>query len=462
VEAIAVRDAPRSFRSRYQLFLEKVTMRNIRTIFFVLVVLVVTRSAPLHAQAGAYIDATSGVGLAQLVQLALTRNADLLAARQQILEAQGLLRQAGFRPNPVLETEFSSGSPTGSPGERSFSLGYAHTFELGGKRARRIDLGETGVDLARLEITDRERTLRAELQERYIAAMAAIRNLEAVTQQLEVTQQSYAVTMRRVSEGESPRVEQMVLQAEVGRLTAERLLLTSEVQQAMLDVRVVAGIDISEPLRLQPDGDRPPVTVALASALERGIATRPDLLAAREEEARSDREIRLAQADRVPDMAALVRYSDTQSRFDLFGLTASGAVAPLRDRDRILTGGLSITLPMLSRNQGQIAAARARQRAASLRREYLERVVRAEITGTYGRYLAARQAVEIFETAVIQPSQESVRVLRASYTAGEVRLFDVLTEQRRLIDTQKAYTDAIRQEALARVALERAIGAPLP
>ena len=63
---------------------------------------------------------------------------------------------------------------------------------------------------------------------------------------------------------------------------------------------------------------------------------------------------------------------------------------------------------------------------------------------------------------MIQPSQESVRVLRASYSVGEVRLFDVLAEQRRLIDTQKAYTDAIRQEALARVALETAIGTPLP
>ena len=53
-------------------------------------------------------------------------------------------------------------------------------------------------------------------------------------------------------------------------------------------------------------------------------------------------------------------------------------------------------------------------------------------------------------------------MLRASYAAGEVRLFDVLMEQRRLIDTQRAYTDAIRQEALARVALERTTGAPLP
>lgn len=408
-----------------------------------------------------FVDATNGVGLNQLVQTALTRNADLAATRQRTVEAQGLLRQAGFRPNPVLETEYTSGSPTGSVGEREFSLGYAHTFELGGKRARRIDLGQAGLDLARLEIADRERTLRADVQERYITAMAAIRNLDAVARQLEVTQRSYTVTERRVSEGESPRVEQMVLQAEVGRLTAERLVLASEVQQTMLGLRVVAGLELSDPLRLQPNGDRAPITLALDSMLERGLASRPDLAAARQEEARAAGEVRLAQAERVPDVAALVRYSDVQSQFPQFGLSPSGAPTALRDRDRLLTGGLSISLPLLSRNQGNIQAGRARQSAATLRREYLERTIRAEIAGAYGRYQAARQAVQAFDASVIRPAEDSVRVLRASYTAGEVQLFDVLTEQRRLIDTQKAYTDAIRQEALARVALERAVGAPL-
>jgi cobalt-zinc-cadmium efflux system outer membrane protein len=403
----------------------------------------------------------SGLNLNQLIQLALTRNADLLATRQRSAEAQGLLRQAGFRPNPVVEGEFGSGSATGSPGEREFSLGYGHVFELGGKRARRVDVGRAGLDLAQLEVSDRERTLRAELQERYIAAMAAIRNLETVAQQFEVTQQSLAVAQRRVLEGESPRVEQMVLQAEVGRLEADRLLLAGEVQQEMLALRVVAGMDVTEPLVLQPEGDRPPTGITLESALERALASRPDLAAARQEETRSAAEIRLARAERTPDLAALVRFTDSKTRFDQFGFTASGALTPLRDHDRVLTGGLSITLPFLSRNQGQIDAARARETAAALRRQHVTRSIEAEVRGAYGRYIAARQAVEVFRKSVIQPAQDSVNVLRASYTAGEVRLFDVLAEQRRLIDTQKAYTDALRQEALARVALERAIGVPL-
>lgn len=415
-------------------------------------------SAPVSREL--YLDPT-GVDLDQLVQFALTRNADLTATRQRTLEAQGLLRQAGFRPNPVLETAVTSGAATGSEGEREISIGYAHTFELGGKRSKRVEVAQSGVQIARLEILDRERTIRAELQERYIAAMSAIRNFEAVAQQREVAEQGLNVTRQRVSAGESPRVEEMVLQADVGRLEAERLLLESEVQQAMLNLRVVAGFELTETLRLRPDGDRRPVSTTLEEALSRALAARPDLAASRTDEVRSGAEVGLARAERTPDMAALFRYTDAQSRFDQLGFSASGALVPIRDRDRTLTGGFSITLPILNRNQGLVEAATARQTAATLRRQYLERSIRAEITGAYARYLAARRAATVFQQMVIGPSEESVSVLRASYAAGEVQLFDVVAEQRRLIDTQKAYTEAIRQEALARVALERAIGSPL-
>ena len=89
----------------------------------------VVTTADANSVAAQYVDPANGVGIDQLVQLALTRNADLLATRQRPLEAQGLLRQAGFGPNPVLETEFSSGSPTGSPGERAVSIGSGEPNE---------------------------------------------------------------------------------------------------------------------------------------------------------------------------------------------------------------------------------------------------------------------------------------------------------------------------------------------
>lgn len=419
------------------------------------------QTAPVSASApDQFVDA-SGVDLSELVTLALARNGGLNAARQRLLEAQGLLRQAGFRPNPVFETEFTGGGLTGSPGEREMSLGYAHTFELGGKRSRRVDVASRDVDIARFDILDSERQLRAEVQEQYIGAMSAIRNFEAVARQGEVAQQGYTVTRQRVEAGESPRVEEMVLRADVGRLEAERLLLEGEVQQALLALRVVAGFEISAALRLRPDGDRLPITMTRDEAIALGLSSRPDLAALRADEQRAQAAVALVRAERTPDLSALFRFTDARSQFDQRGFDSFGALTQIRDHDRTLTGGISLSLPFMHRNQGSVQASMARHTAATMRREYQERFVRVEIAGAYTRYVAARRATEVFEQAVIGPSQESVTILRASYAAGEVQLFDVVAEQRRLIDTQKAYTEAIRQEALARVSLERAVGGPL-
>jgi outer membrane protein TolC len=95
-----------------------------------------------------YFDAANGTPVEQLVQTALVRNAGLLAARQRIAEALGLLRQSGFRTNPSIDASVGNGRILGSAGEREISLGYNHVFELGGKRERRVEVSEIGVQLA--------------------------------------------------------------------------------------------------------------------------------------------------------------------------------------------------------------------------------------------------------------------------------------------------------------------------
>jgi outer membrane protein TolC len=49
-------------------------------------------------------------------------------------------------------------------------------------------------------------------------------------------------------------------------------------------------------------------------------------------------------------------------------------------------------------------------------------------------------------------------VVGESYQLGRVMVFDVLTEQRRYFDVERAYTEALRAAYEARTALKRALG----
>lgn len=402
-----------------------------------------------------------GTSVRELVELALRRNAGLLATQQRALEARGLLRQAGLRPNPSVEASASSGPIVGSRGEHEVAVGYAHTFELGGKVGRRVDAAQRAADLAELEVADRQRELAAEVKTRYVDALTAWRNLDTVSRLLALSEEAFRLIQARVVQGEAPRLEQGLLRVELARLASDRLLFESQVDRASLELKTLAGLSLDDPLTLAPEWDLPPITTAVDEAVERAVAARPDLLAARREEELREAELRLARAEAVPDVVAFARYVRTRSQVDLLGLTAAGMRVPIRDRDNLLSAGVSVELPVRARNQGNIQAATARLHAARLRREYLEQAVRREVRSAYGRYEAARRALQILDQEGLSQARENVRVIRATYELGETRLLDLITEQRRLVDIERAYSEIARECSLAQIELERAVGAPL-
>ena len=411
--------------------------------------------------AGQVTAGPDGRTLAELTQLALEGNAELRAVRQEIAAARGFVSQAGLRPNPGLDVAVGMGRPFGSAGEREFDIGYAHTFELGRKRARRIDVATVGVAIAELMVADEERRIKADLKRRYADALAAGRDLEVIGELAELNSRGAAIAQRRVEEGEAAPLERALLQVEVGRLTAERVIAGSTGTRALAALKLVAGLDPRLPLDIEGDLAAPPVTLNLDEALARALESRPDLNAARREEQRAAAEVAQARGERVPDIIGLVRYSRTDSRFEAFGTTSTGEITPLRDTDHMLTMGVSIPLPFANRNQGNIQAVLAQQQAASLRREFAEQSVRADVTAALTQYTAAARALDAFNQDVVAQSAESMKTIRTTYELGEVQLLDVLQEQRRFVETQRAYTQILKEYFVAHAALEEAIGVEL-
>lgn len=423
-------------------------------------------TAALHGQEASrpetFVDLANGTSVQELTEMALQRNAAYLAVRQKLDEAQGLRVQAGQRPNPSLDVNVTNGAVLGSPGERDFGLGYSHTLELGGKRARRLEAAGVAEALAEAEIRERERQLRAEIGRGFAEALAAQRNFEITDSLLRLNRHSLEIAEARYRQGEAARLEPGILRVEVGRIEADRVLFENQTRQAVENLKLLAGIDAATPLRLKGALTAARIGMAEAEALETALRQRPDLQAAAHEQALGESEIRLARAAAVPDLTASGGYTRSNSRFDQFGLSGpGGGIESIRATDNTLSVGLSMELPLRNRNRGNIQAAIARRRAAQLRRDYLENTVRRDVRNAYGRYEAAMRAARIFDADVLKQAEENVSILRAAYDAGELRLLDVINEQRGLIETQKAYTEVLREAYLSLADLERAVGAPV-
>ena len=413
---------------------------------------------PVSPLIGTYFDPLQGVSSTDLVRRALASNGELAAARLDIERARARLRQAGLRPNPTLDFEQTTGRLTGSAGESETSVGVSLSLELGGQRRRRVELARVEFDVAEAEIADRERRLAAEVRGLYAEALAALRELEITEGLTDLDLKTVVVVQARVNEGESAPIELNLLRAEVERLRSRRALVEGRLQITLLRLKALVGIPPAESLRLReeltrPVPGQPPGSVE--AAVEIALRSRPDVRLARLTEEAAEAGLRLARAQGKPEVTAFTRYSVSRGSFD------DTPVGVLRDKDRLLTFGVSVGLPVFNKNQGAKAEAAVAISQARARREFLEAVVRSEVASAYARYEAASKALLTYEQGVIQRSNDNIRVIRAAYELGQFSVTELLAEQRRLVDSQRDFTEALAEQYRALADIQAALGTPV-
>lgn len=397
----------------------------------------------------------------ELVTQALERNRDLLAARQRVAEAQGLLRQAGVRLAPTIEVEGGTGRPLGTRGEEEYSAGFFYPFETAGKRQKRVDVAQIGLELAEAEIAERTRQLTFEVKRRAAQLLAERRKQDAITRLLDLSRQSFQVTKARVDQGDAAPLEQQLLATELARVEVQQATVTGAESAALLELNQVIGVSGNQTVNLRDEPSTDAPSVSLEQLKQRAQSARPDLQAIRLMEQQAGAELNLERVQGRPDITASAKYTQRNSFFEQSILSSSGAPTQLRDRDNVMTFGVSVPLFTQRRNRGNVEAAVARERAARLRKEHLEGTIPLEVEAAYRRWTAAQRAVTLFQQGVVEQSEKNLSVIRQAYTLGQLRVLDVLAEQRRLIDTELAYVDAQADLAQATAELERAIGGSL-
>ena len=405
-----------------------------------------------------YFDPVQGTSANEIVRRALAANGELAAARLEIDRARARLRQAGQRRNPTIDVEQSTGRFTGSAGESEVSVGIAVPIELGGKRRRRIELARAELEASEAEVADRERRLTNEVRALYAEALASIRELSTLEELNDLDLQTTRFVQARVNEGETAPIELNQLRVEVERLRSRRALVEGRLKGTLLRLKSLTGIGPSEILRLGEDLQRPvalPSPASVDAAVEIALRSRPDLRFAKLSEEVAQAGLQLARAQAVPDLTPFTKYSNSRSVFE------DTPVGVLRDRDKSLTFGVSVEIPIFNRNQGGKAEAAVAINQAQRRREFLEAVIRSEVQSAYARYEAAQAAVTTFEQGAIPRSSENVRTIRAAYQIGAFSITDLLVEQRRLLDVQREFTEALAERYRALADLQAAMGIPV-
>ncbi|MBA3443089.1 MAG: TolC family protein, partial [Pyrinomonadaceae bacterium] len=403
----------------------------------------------------------SGFTVERLAETGFSRRADLLAARQRLAIAEGRLLQAGLRPNPTLESEF--GTPRFLAGEAGseLSVGVSQVFETGGKRRKRVAVAQLELAQTRAEVLALERQFAASLRSAYARAVGAGRQVDTLERLITANDELVRVTNARLTEGDVAPLDLSLVQVETDRLRVQAVITRADLESEIISLRTLIGFEITDPLRIAPLPERPPrLDLSVTEATEIALRERADLQAARLGEDLGMARIRLAEANRRPNVSASARFTRSKGLIDLPEQLGAGLV--VTDTDNELAFGVAIEIPIFNRNQGYIASALGERAQAARQREFLETTIRRDVALSFRRYRAAAEAFVIYSTRIIPRSEQNLRTIRAAYSLGEFSVLDVVNEQRRLIESETGYNEAVRNYYGALAELEAALGTAIP
>jgi len=390
----------------------------------------------------------------QLVERAVADNPELRAMRAEVDAARGRLRQAALRPNPMLEL---GGQQNVAGPDSNVSVGLSIPLDLNGRKAGRVGVAEREIEVKQAQVSERERRLAAEVSLKASELLAARRNFDFTGELLGTNQKALGLVRDRVRQGAAPALDENLVLVEVNRLEAGLSILKSRVEILGLQLKLLAGMQPNAPLSLQGELGPRPFAPDRTQALERALAGRPDVVIARAEAATAHAKIRREEAEGRWDARLNLGYQRQDFGFALNGLTDRGGTRPIQDTFHYVGGGVTIMLPVRNRNQGNVAAATADAQGAERKREAAELIIRQEVAAAFTQLDAAQRALEIYTRGVRDVASRNLGVVRQAYELGRIPVLDVIAEQRRYIDIEMGYTDALKLVYDAGIEIQRAV-----
>jgi outer membrane protein, heavy metal efflux system len=412
--------------------------------------------ATREALAPQYINSETGITLERAIARALEQEPTLGATRTDVEVARDARLQAGLHPNPTLGF-MQQQQPGGTDNESRIEMQWPLDLF---RKTGRLAVADGEVQAAERAVADRERMLAADVRAKYGNVVAAVRDLAISDDLIAATTRQYDLLRARVDQGGTPPLERNMVEVELHRLEAERLLQAGQVDGAVIELKRLVGMPAAASLQLRDTLEQ---LVARETALllrneAAASANRPDVQEADARLRVAEAQIDRARRDGRFDLSLFGSYMRTDAAFPQFGFNAHGELTPVRGRFQYLSAGATLTVPLRNQNQGEVASAQAARAGATLRLTAAQLTAQAEIAAAMAREARAREAVAVYRNGARDMARQNLDVVTQTYELGRATVFDVLAEQRRYLDLERAYSTTLREVYEARTALRRALG----
>ncbi len=373
------------------------------------------------------------VTLAELEHRTVEHNPEIRQALAAIRAAEGLRRQVGLYPNPVIgvtaeEIPLESGRDTGKVG------GFlAQPIVTGGKlRLNRqifeqeVERAQAVAELARQRELNRVRML-------YSEAVAAQRMVELRGQLARLASEAVEITDQLYNTGAADLPDQLAIQIEAEMADLALAEARRELEQLWRQLQAAVGDPALEPGRLEDRLEEEIPLLRREEALQAILQGSPEIRFARAGVTRAELALRREKVEPIPDIELTAGILDNREPIFPGGPNIGNE----------LFADVGIRIPLFDRNQGNIAAAEAEVDHAEeeLRKTRLK--LEARFAPVFADYLQQRDTARRYRESILGRAEEAYRLHLTRYGQMAAAYPQVLISQRTLFEAEAAYIESL-------------------
>lgn len=381
-------------------------------------------------------DATGALDMTQVATVAVLLNPDLAAARAAEGVARAQAFSAGLLPDPQVSLSVDHYTGDAPIFTDAYGLGLNYDVAQFVTRGASIESARARADQVNLNVLWQEWQVIEQSRQSYVELSILDRKLQYLESVQHIYAQRYKESSAALTRGDLPLdvvgtdlTALLDINTQINQMRQQR-------DQARHDLNALLGLDPNVTLKLAPlpaCSPMPPstITTALASIGRR----RPDLLALQAGYRSQEAEVRRAILAQFPSVSLGVNNARDTSNVHTVGL------------------GITLTLPFLNANRGDIAVQRATRE--QLRREYLARLDQArsqvDLLRNKEQYIRDRMA-ELDE--YLPTLKVMVEKARKAYRSGDIAALSYINMENTMLQKRLERVDLDRDMCTARIMLD--------
>ena len=374
--------------------------------------------------------------LPQALDIARTRNPNLLSNQQHVIATKANEITAGLRQNPNFQISGADVSlPADNPSNPySDAANVNRLFERGDKRRWRLDIAHATTDVTQSQYKDAERQTALAVKQAFTQMLAAKAALQIADDNLTSYRKTVDLSRARLNAGDVSATDFERIDLQLAEFESDFDNAKLNLVQASDELQLLLGIEKpTDTFDIAGTLDPPTLTAPLAQIEQEALQSRPDYLAAQQSVRLADSNIKLANANGTTDPTIGGEYERT-------GIYNSAGFQ------------VSIPLRIFDRNQGEKQRTRYEAQSSRFAEAAAHNQVINDVDQAWAGYQTAVSMANRYHGHYLQEATHVRDNLEYSYRHGGTTLLDYLDALR---DYRQTNLDALNANTQVWLALHQ-------